>query len=363
MYLSHKATKLRELNSKMKALTFHGKQQVKYESILDPVIVEPTDVIVKVKLCSICGSDLHAYDEREKGLDHGTAMGHEFTGEIVEKGVLVKLLRIGDQVMGPFTTSCGTCFYCKTGLTSRCIHGQLYGWIEKGKGLHGGQAEYVRVPLADSTLQKIPDGISQEEGLMLGDIISTGFFCAQQAGIQPMNTYAVIGCGPVGLMTILGAREYGAEKIFAMDSVEERLIMAKGFGAIPIHVSKQAPLEIIKDNTEGRGADAVMEAVGSQRAGQLAYDLIKGGTISVVGVCSDPHFSFSPTQAYNKNLTLKVGRCPAKHFMNQLIPLVLKKKYDFTSILTHRMKLKEGREGYDIFANKKDHCLKVVMEC
>ena len=348
----------------MKALTFHGKQDVRYESVADPVIMEPTDAIVRVKLCSICGSDLHVYDDREKGLDHGTVMGHEFAGEIVEIGRAVKALRVGELVMSPFTTSCGACFYCKIGLTCRCIHGQLYGWVQKGKGLQGGQAEYVRVPMADSTLQKIPEGVSLEEGLMLGDIISTGFYCAHQAGIHSDDTQVVIGCGPVGLMTILGAREYGAEKLFAIDSVGERLKMAAQFGAVPINISDRDPIAIISEFTEGRGADAVMEAVGNERAGKLAYDLLRpGGTISTVGVCSDLNLSFSPTQAYDKNLTFKVGRCPAKFFMNQLIPLVQKTKYDFTSILTHRMKLMDGSSGYDIFANKKDNCLKVVLEC
>src|SRR3954470_12158436 len=191
----------------MKALTFRGKETIDYESIADPAILFPTDVIVKVKVCAICGSDLHVYHEHEKGIDHGTAMGHEFAGEIVEVGKESRAFKKGDFVMSPFTTSCGKCFYCQIGLTCRCIHNQLYGWVEKGKGLHGGQAEYVRVPLADSTLMTVPEGVTIEEGLLLGDILSTGYFCAQQAEVKPNGTYAVIGCGPVGLMTILGARE------------------------------------------------------------------------------------------------------------------------------------------------------------
>ncbi len=347
----------------MKAVAFRGPQTVRYESVADPMILAPSDVIVKVKLCSICGSDLHVFDERERGQDMGTVMGHEFTGEVVDKGVGIKLLRIGDQVMGPFTTSCGDCFYCRVGLTCRCIHSQLYGWVENGKGLQGGQAELVRVPLADATLQKIPDGVSHEEGLLLGDVISTGFFCAHQAEIKPKYTQVVIGCGPVGLMAILGAREYGAEKLFAIDAVEERLKRAQNFGAIPINYKRENPVEVLKSYTQGRGADAVMEAVGSHDAGRLAYDLLRpGGIISVVGVCNDQQLPFSPVQAYNKNLTFKVGRCPARSFMEQLTPLVQKKKYNFTSILTHHMKLSEGAKGYDLFANKKDNCLKVVLE-
>lgn len=346
----------------MKALTFHGKQTLRYESIPDPEILQPTDAIVKVTLCAICGSDLHVYHEHEKGLDHGTAMGHEFVGEVVAVGKDVKKIRVGNSVMSPFTTNCGNCFYCNIGLTCRCIRGQLYGWRQHEKGLHGGQAEYVRVPLADSTLVAIPDGVTNEEALFLGDILSTGFFCAKQAEIKSKNNYVVVGCGSVGLMAILGVREYGAEQVYAVDTIPERLERAKQFGAIPINASLQNPKEIIDEMSEGRGADAVMEAVGNSATNKLAYDLVRpGGIISAVGVCTDEHLAFSPIQAYDKNLTYKVGRCPARFMMAELIPMVQQKKYDITSIITHRLSLAEGVSGYDMFANKKDNCLKVVL--
>lgn len=347
----------------MNALTFHGKEIIHYESIDDPKIIEHTDCIVKVELACICGSDLHVFHDREKGCDHGTAMGHEFVGEVVEKGKGVKTIAVGDRVMSPFTTNCGQCYYCRIGLTCRCVVGQLYGWVEHKEGLHGGQAEFVRVPLADATLKKIPDGVSLEEGLLLGDILSTGFFCAHQAEIEPRGTYAIVGAGPVGLMTVAGAIELGAENLFIIDSVKERLKMAEEFGAIPIDFTKSNPVEVIRHHTEGRGADSVMEVVGNKAAGKLAYDLVRpGGIISTVGVCNDANLSFSPTEAYNKNLTYKVGRCPARFFMDKLVPVVQQKKYNLTKILTHRMKLSEGVRGYDIFANKKDNCLKVVLE-
>jgi threonine dehydrogenase-like Zn-dependent dehydrogenase len=347
----------------MKALTFRGRHRIEYESIPDPEILHPSDAIVKVNRCAICGSDLHVYHELEKGIDHGTAMGHEFSGEIVAVGKDVKNLHRGDEVMSPFTTNCGTCYYCRIGLTCRCVHGQLFGWREKGSGLHGGQAQYVRVPLADTTLMKIPEGISGEEALLLGDIISTGFFCARQAEIQPQNTYVVVGCGPVGLMAILGAREYGAEKIYAIDTIPERLAKAKQFGATVINAIQQNPVAVIKNVTENRGADAVLEAVGNTATNRLAYDLIRaGGIISAVGVCTDEHLSFSPADAYNKNVTYKTGRCPARFMMEQLVPVVRQKKFDFTSIITHRLPLSRGGHGYDLFANKKENCLKVILE-
>jgi threonine dehydrogenase-like Zn-dependent dehydrogenase len=347
----------------MKALTFAGLQKVTYETIADPSIESADDVIVKVKQCAICGSDLHVFYGREQGIDHQTAMGHEFSGEVVEVGRNVKTLKKGDVVMSPFTTSCGKCFYCVRGLTCRCVNSQLFGWRENGHGLHGGQSEYVRVPMADGTLVKIPEGITTDEALMMGDILSTGFYCAKQANIEPGDTHVVVGCGPVGLMAVIGAKHYRSDKLFAIDTIPERLAMAGKFGATTIDASKEDAVEKIKEVTDGRGADAVMEAVGSSGAGKLAYDLLRpGGIISVVGVCNDQHLSFTPAQAYNKNLTYTVGRCPARAMMDELTPFVQSRKVDFTSIITHRMKLKDGVEGYDIFADKSDRCLKVVLE-
>ena len=346
----------------MKALTFEGKEKIEYKSVPDPEIKQSTDVIVKVKLCAICGSDLHVYHEHEKGIDSGTPMGHEFVGEVVDMGKEVKGLKKGDLVMSPFSTSCGNCFYCKIGLTSRCVQGQLFGWVEQGKGLGGGQSELVRVPLADSTLLKVPEGITQHEALLMGDILSTGFFCAYQAEVKANGVYVVVGCGPVGLMAILGCLEYGAEKVIAIDRMEDRLQQAERFGAIPLNPEKQNARDLIDSLTEGRGADAALEAVGSTRTLGLAYSLTRpGGIISAVGVCNEPEFGFSPVQAYNKSITLKIGRCPARNMMPQLTPVVQKKKYDLAQIFTHQFQLSEGVHGYDIFANRREKCLKVVL--
>lgn len=346
----------------MKALTFHAIEDIHFESVADPSIEQPTDVILKVRACAICGSDLHVYHGREHGLDRGTVMGHEFTGEVVDVGKSVTTLKKGDHVMSPFTTNCGDCFYCKIGLTCRCTLGQLFGWRAKNKGLHGAQAEFVRVPLADSSLIKVPDGVNDEEATLLGDIIPTGYFCAWQVGIKPNGVYAVIGCGPVGLMAILGARQLGAEKILAFDREPFRLTVAARLGAVPVNVSEGDVLPQMHELTEGRGADGVMEAVGNASSLQLAFDLLRpGGTLSSVGVCTEKHLPFNPTQAYDKNITMKVGRCPARHLMPVLLPLVQQKKYDFTSIITHRMALSDGVSGYKTFAAKSDNCLKVIL--
>lgn len=346
----------------MHALTFHGKETIRFETVADPAILAPSDVILKMHVAGICGSDLHVYHEREKGLDHGTAMGHELAGEIVETGREVRNFKKGDLVAVPFTTNCGQCFYCRTGLTCRCEAGQLLGWVQNEKGLPGAQAEYVRVPLADATLLALPDGVRLEEALFLGDILATGYFCAAQAQIDPRGVYVVLGCGPVGLMAIVGAREHGAEKIFAVDAVPERLQLAADFGAAPLSLLDGGLQQAVRAATEGRGADAVMEAVGNSSAQKLAYDLVRpGGIISVAGVHTSPQFAFSPAQAYDKNLTYKVGRCPARHYMPRLLPLVQRRKYDLPRLISHRLPLARGAEGYRIFDQKLEGCTKVVL--
>lgn len=345
----------------MKALTFEGRQTIAYGSIADPSILDDGDVIVKVLACSICGSDLHVYHQHEPQ-DAGTAMGHEFVGEIVDKGRSVKVFSKGDIVICPFTTNCGHCYFCRTGLTCRCVRSQLFGWRHNGAGLHGGQAEYVRVPLADASLKKLPEGVSMEEGLLLGDVMSTGFFCARQAAIQPREAYAVIGCGPVGLMAVAGAREYGAEQLFAIDTVEERLDVARSFGAIGLNPLTQDVNGAIKQATNGLGVAAVMEAVGKSSSMRTAYELVRpGGIISTVGVCNDAHFAFSPNEAYDKNLTLKVGRCPARHMMDALAPIVQQKKYKVDAIITHRLPLHDGAHAYRIFDQKQDKSIKILL--
>jgi threonine dehydrogenase-like Zn-dependent dehydrogenase len=347
----------------VKALTYHGKRSIQYEAVDDPAIEQPTDAVVKVSLAGICGSDLHVYHEREKGLDKGTVMGHEFTGEIVEIGRGVRRFTKGETVLSPFTTSCGECFFCRMGLTCRCTSGQLYGWVENGIGLQGAQAEYVRVPLADSTLHAVPHGMADEEALLLGDVFPTGYYCADMAGIEREGVYAVMGCGPVGLMAIVSARLLGAERIYAFDSVDYRLELARSFGAIPVNYTETDPLDIVMDATKGRGVDAVMEAVGSPDAQRTAIGLVRpGGTVSVVGVHTAPSFAFSPVEAYDKNLTYKTGRCPARHYMDRLIPLIHRGRLELKSVVSHRLPLEQGERGYGIFDEKLERCTKVVLE-
>ncbi|KAJ3087528.1 hypothetical protein HK102_010874 [Quaeritorhiza haematococci] len=356
----------------MFAVTFHGKQQVRVtKGVPVPTIKYPTDAIVRVTLAGICGSDLHVYHEREKGCDHGTIMGHEFVGIVEGVGTSVTSVTVGSKVMCPFTVSCGSCFYCSEGLTARCIKSQLFGWRSGGKGLHGGQAQYVRVPLADSSLVKIPNRISDEEALLMGDILATGYFCASNGEINPhkKQVVAIVGCGPVGLMGVVCAQELGASKVFALDMVPERLQMASKLGAtaslqLSPDVDEKQVIDPILQATDGRGADVVLELVGSSKAMNFAYRLLRpGGVLSSIGVHTEAQFGFTPADGYDKNITFKIGRCSARHFMTSaLMPLVVSKKYDLTSIITHRLDIRDAVSGYDVFDNKREGCIKNMRE-
>jgi len=347
----------------MKAITFQGKQQVSYSSIPDPYIVNPTDAIVKVYIAGLCGSDLHIYHQRETGIDCGTAMGHEFVGEIVETGKQVQNFKKGDVVISPFTSNCGQCYFCSIGLTCRCIHNQLYGWVENGKGLHGGQAEYVRVPFADYSLIRLKENLSAKTGLLLGDNFSTGYYCAEQAEPKPKDCCVVIGCGSVGLMAVLSLQILGVQQMFAIDSVAERLQKATLFGAKAINFKKENTQKIIEEATKGIGADAVLEVVGSPSASRLAMDLVRpGGVISTVGVHTTNQFAFSPVEAYDKNLTFKIGRCPARYYMEKLIPKAAELDEKIHSVITHEFALKNGVSAYAVFDQKADACIKAILK-
>lgn len=346
----------------MQALTFGGVETIIHTSVTDPKILHPTDAIVQITLSAICGSDLHVYHGRETGLDNGTVMGHEFVGTIIETGIDVKKFYKGSRVLSPFTTSCGECFYCRIGLTCRCVKGNLFGWVQSGNGLHGAQAQFIRVPMADSTLIPLSNDINEEKGLLLGDIFSTGYFCADNAGINANGTFVVVGCGPVGLMTVVAAKHLGAENLFAVDHSNDRLQMAKEYGAIPLHSSSIDIKAAIMNVTDGRGADAVMEVVGSSEALRLAIDLLRpGGTISSVGVHTAKNFSFSLTEAYDKNLVYKIGRCPAHYYAEKLLKEEVIQRYRVEKIITHHFQLNEGAKAYEIFDKKLDSCIKAVL--
>jgi len=346
----------------MKGICFQSMECVDWIDLEDPQLEDARDAIVQVEVAGMCGSDLHSFFGRESGLDKGTVMGHEFVGRVVEIGSAVRNLAVDDRVFAPFTTSCGECFYCRGGLTSRCVQSQLFGWRSQGKGLHGGQSELVRVPLADGTAAKVPDGLSAESALLLGDNFSTGYYCAEMAAIASTGVTVVIGCGSVGILSVIAARLLGAQRIVAIDKVPHRRALAAMQGAMTSAPGPEA-LAMVHDMTDGRGADSVMELVGLPAAQVLAFQLIRpGGVMSVIGCHSAKQFGFSPVDAYDKNLTYRTGRCPARHYMNKLTQRVVDGEVELDFMITHRFDPTNCVAAYDTFAHQKDGCMKAVFD-
>jgi len=346
----------------MNAITFQDVERLAYEQVPDAALVEPTDALVRVTAAGICGSDLHPYFGRERGLDVGTVMGHELLGEVVAVGADVRTFRVGHRVVAPFSTSCGDCFYCRRGLTARCQRGQLFGWVQDGKGLHGAQAELVRVPLADGTLVAVPEGLDDGVALLAGDILSTAAFGADLAGVGEGDLVVVVGCGPVGLLAIRAALERGAREVVAVDRVPSRLAVAEAFGATPADFASSDPLAVVRDRSEGRGADAAIEAVGAPEATRLAADLLRlGGALAAVGVHTEPHLALSPGEIYDRNLRYASGRCPARHYMPASLSLAARDQALLQTLISHRLPLSEGVEAYRRFAAREEGWTKVVL--
>ena len=346
----------------MRAVCFRGMEDVAVETLADPGIETPGDAVVEVTTAGLCGSDLHPYFGRETGLDPGTAMGHEFVGKVVATGDEVLGFAPGDRVCAPFSTSCGTCYFCVSGLTSRCEQAQLFGWRSGGQGLHGGQAQYVRVPLADGTLVALPEAVTDDTALLLGDNLSTGYFCARLAGVGPDGVYGVIGCGTVGLLAICWAKRLGAQQVIAIDLVASRRDRAAALGAETCADEEEFKASI-SEASDGRGADAIMELVGLPAAQRLAWETVRpGGTLSVIGCHSEPHFAFSPADAYDKNLVYRTGRCPARHLMPRLARELAREPMDLQWCTTHRFSLDDGVRAYEVFAGHQDGCVKAVLD-
>ncbi|OAN61783.1 hypothetical protein A8B79_04995 [Balneola sp. EhC07] len=347
----------------MKAITFQDIRSVSLSEVSDPVLEFPTDTIVKVERAAICGSDMHVYHGRETGIDTGTIMGHEFTGTVVDVGEDVSNFKTGDRVLSPFTVNCGQCHFCEIGLTARCVESQLYGWRENGSGLHGVHAEYVRVPMADATLIHLPDDVSWEQGNLIADIASTGYFGAELAELKSKDTCIVIGCGPVGIMAIKAAVYFGCENIYAIDGIDFRLEFAEQNGAIPVNYLKENAVEKILERTNGIGADSVIEAVGSKASMKTAFDILRpGGILASIGVQAFDQLPFSPPDMYDKNIVLKAGRCSSRSYAEKLIPLVQNGDLQLTDVITHTFDLKDGVEAYRFFDEEKDKCLKVLLK-
>ncbi len=347
----------------MQGVCFRALGVVAWEDVSTPRIEQPDDAVVAVEVAGLCGSDLHPFFGRETGLDPGTVMGHEFVGRVLEVGPDVRTVRAGDRVYAPFSTSCGRCMPCLSGLTSRCERGQLFGWRSNGVGLHGGQAERVRVPLADGTLKPLPDGLSADAALLLGDNFSTACFCAEMAAIRPDGVTVVIGCGSVGLLGILAAQMSGAGAIVAVDPVPERRARAAALGAVAVEpgpargrrrgVAGGEPRRRQRDGVRGpagRAAAGLGGAATGRRDGRDRLSLcVVVRVLAVRGVRQEPHVSHRPMSGSSLHgATHRPGRARSCRTSRRSI--------------THRFAPADCVHAYDVFAHQRDGCVKAVFE-
>ncbi|MBV9736204.1 MAG: glutathione-dependent formaldehyde dehydrogenase [Acidisphaera sp.] len=388
----------------MKALTWHGKGDIRCENVPDPKIEHPRDAIIKVTACAICGSDLHLYDGVIPSMKSGDVLGHETMGEVVEVGSGNTKLRKGDRVVVPFTIACGECFFCKRGYFSGCERSNpnaemaaklwghspagLFGYSHLLGGFPGGQAEYLRVPFADVGPIKVPEGLSDEQVLFLSDIFPTGYMGAEFCDIKGGETIAVFGCGPVAQFSIRSALLLGAERVIAIDTVPERLKLAADAGAITIDFMKEDVYERIQELTQGRGADACIDAVGTEPHTSASFDsmldrakvaLYLGtdrphvlrqaihctrnfGIVSIIGVYGGFVDKVPMGSAINRGLTFRMAQTPVQHYLPQLLERVEKGEIDPSVVITHRVPLEKGPEMYKTFRDKQDGCIKVVMK-
>ena len=389
----------------MKALCWHGVGDIRCDSVPDPKIADPGDVIIRVTSTAICGSDLHLYDGFMPTMQAGDVVGHEPMGEVVEVGPGVKKLKIGDRIVVPFTISCGACWFCEQQLFSLCdtsnpnaemareAMGQspaaLLGYSHMLGGFAGGQAEYLRVPFADVGPLKIESDLSDEKVLFLSDVFPTGYMAAENAEIAPGDTVAVWGCGPVGQFCIQSAWMFKAGRVIAIDCVPERLEMARVHGrAETINFNDEKVYDRLMEETNGRGPDRCIDAVGAEAHGAGSLDAVmdrvksairmttdrahtireaimccrKGGTVSIPGVYVGFPDKFPLGAMMNKGLTMKAGQTHVPKYHRQLLARIESGEIDPSYIITHTLPLSEGPDAYKKFRDKEDNCIKVVLK-
>jgi threonine dehydrogenase-like Zn-dependent dehydrogenase len=388
----------------MRALCWHGKQDIRCDTVPDPKIEHPRDAIIKMTACAICGSDLHLYDGFMPGMESGDIMGHEFMGVVEEVGPENKALKKGDRIVVPFTIICGECDQCRRGNFSVCersnrnksmadkVFGHatagLFGYTHLTGGYAGGQAEYVRVPFADKTHVKIPDGVTDEQVLFLGDIFPTGWQAAVQCDIQSTDTVAIWGCGPVGQFAIRSAVLLGAKQVVAIDTVPERLAMARAGGATTIDFMEESVVERLNELTGGKGPEKCIDAVGMEahatatldslydRAKQavmletdrphvlreMMYVCRPAGTLSIPGVYGGLLDKVPFGMAMNKGLTFRMGQTHVNRWTDDLLRRIQQGQIDPSFVITHTVGLERGPEMYKTFRDKQDNCIKVVLK-
>jgi len=387
----------------MKALCWHGKNQVSVDNVADPKIINDRDIVIKITSTAICGSDLHLYNGFIPTLEDGDILGHEFMGEVIEKGKGVNNLAIGDRVVIPFTIACGNCLHCKKDEWSLCdnsnpnsqlpekLYGAspsaLFGYSHMYGGYAGGQAEYARVPYGDVGPYKVPEGLTDEQVLFLTDIFPTGYMAAENCNIQRGDTVAIWGCGPVGLFAIKSAFLLGAERVIAIDHVPERLKLAQEAGAEIWDYTKGNTLEYLKETTGGEGPNSCIDAVGLEAHG-LSIDNVydkakqlarlgsdrphvlreaimacgKGGTVSSPGVYGGFLDKIPFGAAFAKGLTFKMGQTHVHKYLPALMDHIVAGRIDPTFLISHTLPLEQAAHGYEIFKEKKDNCTKVVLK-
>ena len=374
----------------MKALVYDGVKDVRMEKVADPIIQNEDDIIVKVTSTAICGSDLHLIHGRVMALKPGYILGHETIGIVEEAGKEVTKVKKGDRVIVPFPVACGHCYFCDHGQYSQCDNsnpngeaGGLFGYSDAYGGYAGGQAEYLRVPYANVGPVVVPEELTDEQVLFLTDILPTSRWGVEISGVKPGDTVVVLGCGPVGLLAIKWCLFLGAKRVIAVDSVAYRLKHAASYGAEIMNFEDydNTGLEI-KELTHG-GADVVIDCVGmdgkmsvmekveaamklqagSKSAIEIASEAVrKCGTVSMVGVYGGRYNTFPLGNFWTRNVTLKMGQCPAQNYVQPILELIKERKFDATDIITHTLKLEDGVHAYSIFDNKEDGCIKVVLK-
>ena len=342
----------------MRAVTFQAAGEVRVDEKPDPELAAPSEAIVRVEASGVCGSDLHIYHGRV-AIEPGFTIGHEYVGTVVEAGDEVESVAVGDRVLGTYCTACGECFFCAMGNFHKCDNGRVFGHGKLLGELQGSQAELLLVPTADLTLRKIPAGMSDDVALFAGDVMGTGFHAVAETGVGPGDTAAVLGLGPVGLCAVQAALAAGAETVIAVDTVPERLEMARSFGAQAVHLTEEDPRAAVKAATEGRGVDGVIDAVGHPDVLEMAAKMArKCGTISATGVYAeriDLHMGI----VWLKALTLKTGHANVIKYVDPVLEALTAGRLDPSPLVTHHMKLDDASEAYELYDRRE--ALKIVL--
>jgi 2-desacetyl-2-hydroxyethyl bacteriochlorophyllide A dehydrogenase len=343
----------------MKALRYFGPRDIRHESMDDPVLLSDRDAIIRVTRCGICGSDLHIYHGHGFSEDIGFCVGHEAVGEVVEVGRAVTRLKPGDRVMIPAAVGCGACAPCLAGHVGVCANNMM-GCYGLSAALQGSQAEAVRVPAADFNAHLLPEGLTEDQALLLTDQLATAWFGCRQADIAPGNPVAVIGLGPIGLMAVDGAYILGASTVYAIDPVPERRAIAAAAGAVALHPDEA--LDHIREATAGRMLPSVVEAVGGNPTISLALRLAgREATVSVIGVAQDRKFDFPMSRAFGQGLTFRIGTCSVPAMWPELIPLVQAGRLKPEKTISHTLPLSQGAEAYALFDKREAGALKMVL--